>query len=281
MRRSPVSVGPQTIVGELGEARRDGFVFVHGELWRARAADGEPLRPGPAGAGRGRRARPLARRRAPRRGVGSPRHDCRDRRLPRPPLPARPLPDLRDQGGARVRARNHLPPRAPAAGAEGAGPLPPDPGRRPDGQGRPPDDHAEHPAAGGHHQGQRAGAGERGRLLPDRRAEERDRPGRELHGRDLPDRPDDAPVGPRPAPPRRAAVGARQDQRDPAGDHRRGHLALGHQGRDRRGQGRRDSVEHAARDGTTGRGRARAAREGDRRRGRVPGLREAEGRGAS
>jgi len=46
IRRSPVSVGPQTIVGELGEARRGGFVFVHGELWRARAADGEPLRPG-------------------------------------------------------------------------------------------------------------------------------------------------------------------------------------------------------------------------------------------
>ena len=46
VRRSPVSVGPQTIVGEVGEARRDDMVFVHGELWRARTADGEPLQPG-------------------------------------------------------------------------------------------------------------------------------------------------------------------------------------------------------------------------------------------
>jgi membrane-bound serine protease (ClpP class) len=46
VRRAPVSVGPQTIVGEVGEARRDDMVFVHGELWRARTADGEPLQPG-------------------------------------------------------------------------------------------------------------------------------------------------------------------------------------------------------------------------------------------
>jgi membrane-bound serine protease (ClpP class) len=46
VRRRPVSVGPQTIVGEVGEARRGGFVFVRGELWQARAADGEPLNPG-------------------------------------------------------------------------------------------------------------------------------------------------------------------------------------------------------------------------------------------
>jgi len=46
VRRRPVSVGPQTIVGEVGEARRDDMVFVHGELWRARTADGTPLRPG-------------------------------------------------------------------------------------------------------------------------------------------------------------------------------------------------------------------------------------------
>ena len=74
-------------------------------------------------------------------------------------------------------------------------------------------------------------------------------------------------------------VRARQDQRDPPADHRRGHLALGDQGLDRRGQGRRDPERHAARDGAPGRGRARAAREGDRRRGRVPGLRAPEGRG--
>ena len=46
VRRRPVTVGPQTIVGEIGEARRDDLVFVHGELWRAKPADGSPLRPG-------------------------------------------------------------------------------------------------------------------------------------------------------------------------------------------------------------------------------------------
>ena len=106
-----------------------------------------------------------------------------------------------------------------------------------------------------------------------------DRPDRELHGRDLADRADDAAVGARPAPARRAAVGAREDQRDPAGDHRRGDRAVGHQGLDRRGEGRRDPAGHAARDGAPGGGRARTAREGDQRRGRVPGVRAAEGRG--
>jgi len=46
VRRRPVTVGPQTIVGEFGEARRDDLVFVHGELWRANPKDGAPLRPG-------------------------------------------------------------------------------------------------------------------------------------------------------------------------------------------------------------------------------------------
>jgi membrane-bound serine protease (ClpP class) len=46
VRRRPVSVGPQTIVGEIGEVRRGGLVFVHGELWQARAEDGAPLAPG-------------------------------------------------------------------------------------------------------------------------------------------------------------------------------------------------------------------------------------------
>jgi membrane-bound serine protease (ClpP class) len=46
VRRRPVTVGPQTIVGEIGEARRDDLVFVHGELWRAKPEDGSPLRPG-------------------------------------------------------------------------------------------------------------------------------------------------------------------------------------------------------------------------------------------
>jgi membrane-bound serine protease (ClpP class) len=46
VRRKPVTVGPQTIVGEIGEVRRDGLVFVHGELWQAKAEDGAPLVPG-------------------------------------------------------------------------------------------------------------------------------------------------------------------------------------------------------------------------------------------
>jgi len=46
IRRSPVSVGPQTIVGEIGEFRGDGQVFVHGELWRANAPEGLSLKRG-------------------------------------------------------------------------------------------------------------------------------------------------------------------------------------------------------------------------------------------
>jgi membrane protein implicated in regulation of membrane protease activity len=39
-------VSPQAIAGSVGEVRRDGMVFVNGELWRARTTTGEPLRPG-------------------------------------------------------------------------------------------------------------------------------------------------------------------------------------------------------------------------------------------
>jgi membrane-bound serine protease (ClpP class) len=46
VRRSPVAAGPETMVGEVGEARRDDLVFVHGELWRARPRSGGALRPG-------------------------------------------------------------------------------------------------------------------------------------------------------------------------------------------------------------------------------------------
>ena len=255
-----------------GVVRDGGMVFVHGELWRARSD--EPLQPGAA--------RP---RRRGSTGSPWPCHRSRlasmtaalvalvDRRRHRAALRAQ-----RDQGRPRVRARDRLPARPALPGAEGPGPLPADPDRRPDGAGRPADDHAEHPAAGSDHQGQRAGARQRGRVLPDRRAEGRDRPGRELHGRDVADRADDAALGARPASARRAAVGAREDQRDPAGDHRRADRAVGHQGLDRRGEGRRDPAGHAARDGAPGRGRARAAREGDQRRGRVPGVGAAEGR---
>ena len=43
-RRSPVAVGPQEIVGMEGVVREGGLVAIHGELWRARAA--QPLRLG-------------------------------------------------------------------------------------------------------------------------------------------------------------------------------------------------------------------------------------------
>ena len=57
---------------------------------------------------------------------------------------------------AREYERGHRLPVGPAAaGAEGAGAVPPDPDRRPDGEGRPAHDHAEHPAAGSDHEGQR------------------------------------------------------------------------------------------------------------------------------
>jgi len=46
IRGKPVSVGPQLIAGSVGEVRRDGLVFVNGELWQARTTDGSELRPG-------------------------------------------------------------------------------------------------------------------------------------------------------------------------------------------------------------------------------------------
>ena len=46
VRHRPVAVGPQLIAGAVGEVRRDGLVFVNGELWQARTSGGEALRPG-------------------------------------------------------------------------------------------------------------------------------------------------------------------------------------------------------------------------------------------
>jgi membrane-bound serine protease (ClpP class) len=46
VRRRPVAVGPQMMVGEIGEARGDGLVFVNGELWRARFQGDQAPRPG-------------------------------------------------------------------------------------------------------------------------------------------------------------------------------------------------------------------------------------------
>jgi membrane-bound serine protease (ClpP class) len=44
--RRPVEVGLGQLVGDEGEVRRDGYVLVAGELWRARSADGRMLEPG-------------------------------------------------------------------------------------------------------------------------------------------------------------------------------------------------------------------------------------------
>jgi membrane protein implicated in regulation of membrane protease activity len=41
-----VAVGAQTMVGEVGEYRGTGLVFVNGELWQARMPEGLALRPG-------------------------------------------------------------------------------------------------------------------------------------------------------------------------------------------------------------------------------------------
>jgi membrane-bound serine protease (ClpP class) len=46
VRHRPVQVGAQLIAGSVGEVRDNGLVFVNGELWEARAAGGEELRPG-------------------------------------------------------------------------------------------------------------------------------------------------------------------------------------------------------------------------------------------
>lgn len=46
VRGSPLRVGPQLIAGTVGEVRRDGLVFVNGELWQARTTSGEELHPG-------------------------------------------------------------------------------------------------------------------------------------------------------------------------------------------------------------------------------------------
>jgi len=44
--RRPAAVGVHGLVGGEGVVRRDGFVHVNGELWRARTADDTPLVPG-------------------------------------------------------------------------------------------------------------------------------------------------------------------------------------------------------------------------------------------
>ena len=45
-RRNPVEVGVGQLVGDAAVVRREGWVAVGGELWRARSSDGAPLVPG-------------------------------------------------------------------------------------------------------------------------------------------------------------------------------------------------------------------------------------------
>jgi len=45
-RRRPAEVGVSSMLGQVGEVRRGGYVAVRGELWQARAAGGETLPPG-------------------------------------------------------------------------------------------------------------------------------------------------------------------------------------------------------------------------------------------
>jgi membrane-bound serine protease (ClpP class) len=46
LRRRPPEVGTHRLVGVEGQVRGESLVFVEGELWHARTADGSPLRPG-------------------------------------------------------------------------------------------------------------------------------------------------------------------------------------------------------------------------------------------
>jgi membrane-bound serine protease (ClpP class) len=45
-RRAPRAQGSHVLIGMPGQVRTDEHVFVNGELWHARTADGSPLRPG-------------------------------------------------------------------------------------------------------------------------------------------------------------------------------------------------------------------------------------------
>jgi membrane-bound serine protease (ClpP class) len=45
-RRNPVEVGVSQMVGDPAVVRREGWVSIGGELWRARTPDGRPLVPG-------------------------------------------------------------------------------------------------------------------------------------------------------------------------------------------------------------------------------------------
>ncbi|CAA9477473.1 MAG: Putative stomatin/prohibitin-family membrane protease subunit aq_911, partial [uncultured Solirubrobacteraceae bacterium] len=176
-----------------------------------------------------------------------------------------------DSRVARVRARRGVPPGA-AAGREGPGADPPDPGDRPHGPRGPADDRARHPAAGPDHPRQRARQGQRRRVLPCRRCGVLGGQGGALPRRHLADLTDDASLGAREGRARHAPVRARGPQRGAAADHRRADRPVGREGQRGRDQGRRDPERDAARDGAPGGGRARAPREGHPRRGRVPGV---------
>ena len=139
--------------------------------------------------------------------------------------------------------------------------------------GRPQDEHAgerpRHPAAEGHHQGQRQRPGRRRRLLPgDRRG------AGGLRGAEPPSRHHQPGAdqhqerhGQHGA--RRGAVQAQRHQQHAAGGDRPGDRPVGRQGAAHRGQGHRAARGHRGRDGPADEGRAREARHHPRVRGRA------------
>ena len=144
--------GPRTIVGMEGVVDTGGYVIVHGERWRAES-DSD--------------ARARAARRGRRASTGCAVHVEApfEARVPVWQLSgivvvvvlflAVIVPDRGGPDPARVPALHRLPARPALPRAEGPGPLLPDPVRRPGDLRRPAHDHAEHPAAGSDHEGQR------------------------------------------------------------------------------------------------------------------------------
>ncbi len=157
----------------LGRAGRQGPGRRRAVEARRSLTDDEPV-----GAPRRRLDRGRAARRADARGPARPRNGswCGDRgdrdRAGRAAGARAHRRGRVGAGAARVRARRRLPPRPPD-GAARPGPGDADADDRPDGSGQPANGDAHGPAAGDHHQGQRARAGDGGRLLPRGRPQQR------------------------------------------------------------------------------------------------------------
>ena len=143
--------------------------------------------------------------------------------------PHRRLPEVVPQGGPAGLRRGGQAVRR-VQDDQAAGAARPDAPGRPDGQGRRPRVPTDRRPAGGHHQGQRVAVGQRHHLLPGNRREARPVRGERLRPRHRPDGPDRAARRVRRADPRRVAVRARDDQRQDAGPHGRGHASSGASG---------------------------------------------------